>query len=861
MGKRNRSNRILVDPRTLEQSIERGIATALERVYTPPPGAIVKPISPKLLQQMQAAMAPQAQTNGFFAPGAPIKPTPGIVPAQGPRGWQYPVGYNIYQLPRSTELTPFEQLRNFANLYDGIGLCERVWFDLCSKVDLVIKPKPGVLQPGEDDTKLQPAIQKYLEFFKKPDKKTKLKPWMQKALKDILELDALAIYKRRTKGGDLYALEIIDGSLIKPLVDERGMEPEPPFPAYQQFVYGLPGMLLRADELIYRRETNRSDSPYGVARVERIIARVNQALRKQNRDLANFTDGNTPAGILEPPADGSIWTPEDVQEWQEIWDALLAGNEQLRSRVKMVPPGWKYIKTAADDILTPFDVFLLNTTVAAFGLTMAELAFTENVNKSSGDTQEAIIYRRAMAPIMATFAEIFTEVMETDFHDPRFLATWSGYEEPEDFKSKVEAWDILVKDGVQSTSQAAHALGLKPLVETTPYVFTKDGLTWVEDAADPELRQAKRAAALAGYQLAQQSPEAIGPGEQPKKENPFSTEKKPEEQLSGNKLSRAVGPEGTQPKTGIMLAFLLDAETAQQLAIPGGEPASELHVTLAYMGDLAEGFPEGKLNPALTLEHISTVISSYARIVQPISGRIGGLGRFINPEDERTPVYASVQAPGLQAFQRKLVEVIEQAGYWVAHDFDYTPHITLAYIEPEAEMPVDSVPILPLHFNTICLELGDNRSYFPIGPQRELNAELRRWRTRAIEDVRRGKPFRGFTTTILAEPLHRAISHNLSFCRTVDEVREVFERAKAQDLDVGSWQQDHPEILAQIEELKKQGFTHGRWKAHPSACASCLLNDGRVVRLGEPFPSGALYTPNHGNCECECDCLVEPVKQ
>lgn len=899
------------------------MAAALERKFTPPPGAALRPIDQNILNTMQAQQAPQNKSQGMFVSGAPIRPTPGITPLQGPRSWQYPVGYNIGRLPRSTELTPFDTLRNLSNLYDGIGLCERVWFDLCSKVEMAIKPKTGVLQPGEDDTKFQPIIQKYLAFFKKPDRKTTLKAWMRKALKDILEIDALAIFKHKSKGGGLYGLEIIDGTLIKPLVDERGMEPNPPFPAYQQFVYGVPGALLTRDELIYRRETDRSDSPYGISRVERIITRINQALRKQNRDLATFTDGNAPAGMMEPPADGSIWTPDDLVEWQTVWDGLLAGNDALRSRLKVVPPGWKYNKTEPDDIMTPFDTFLLNTTVAAFGLTMAELAFTENVNKSSGDTQEAIIYRRAMAPIMSLFAEIFTEIIEVDFNDNRFMVTWTGYEEPEDFKSKVDAWDTLVKNGTQSTSQAAHALGLKPLVETGPYILAGKDITWVEDAADPKLRKAKQDAALAGYQLAQQSPGAVGPDGQPKKESSFSTEKKPGNQEQGKPGQKEEGEEeeSNQPKkppvkraaeadllmskqgtcdcptcrandgksivsiggkppyhdgcdcaalppgnTGIMLAFMLDGDTAQQLALPGGEPVENLHVTLAYLGDLAEGLPEEKLNPALTLEHISTVVASYARMAQPFSGRIGGLGRFINPERAATPVYASVQAPGLQAFQRKLVEAVEQAGYWTAHDFDYTPHITLAYIEPGAEMPIDSVPILPLTFDTICLAIGDDQYFFPIGPQeeksldqaRELNAELRRWRTRAVEDVRRFKRPRGFTTTIIPEHLHMAISHCLERCLSVEDVRATFEQVRSGALDTGSWQALDDQIQRQVAEWKAQGYTHYRWGgARVSACNSCLRNAGKTVKLGEPFPSGAYIVPNHNHCECG----GEPIKQ
>src|SRR5215831_903435 len=79
--------------------------------------------------------------------------------------------------------------------------------------------------------------------------------------------------------------------------------------AFQQVLYGLPAGDYTLDELDYIRETARTESVYGLSRVERIILRVNQALRKQDFDLARFTDGVTPLGVMTLPAE-SVWTPE-----------------------------------------------------------------------------------------------------------------------------------------------------------------------------------------------------------------------------------------------------------------------------------------------------------------------------------------------------------------------------------------------------------------------------------------------------------------------------------------------------------------------------------------------------------------------
>jgi hypothetical protein len=56
----------------------------------------------------------------------------------------------------------------------------------------------------------------------------------------MLVIDAATIYPRYARGGALYSLDIIDGATIKPLIGEDGRAPEPPDPAYQQILKGVP---------------------------------------------------------------------------------------------------------------------------------------------------------------------------------------------------------------------------------------------------------------------------------------------------------------------------------------------------------------------------------------------------------------------------------------------------------------------------------------------------------------------------------------------------------------------------------------------------------------------------------------------
>lgn len=586
MSKRSNRNRNLVtlDRRELQRLVDAEIA----RKFTNPQGGTVTPIPQNIIAQMQAQLAPQAKSQGMFSPGAPLTPIPGITPAQGPRQWQYPVGYNIGQLPRSTEMTSFDTLRNLAALYDGVGICERKWFDLCSKPELQIKPRDELtkdkngkpIPQTELDGKYGARIEKWKAFFKKPDKKRSLKRWMRRGLKDVLELDALAIFKHKDRSGGLFALEIIDGSTIKPLLDERGMEPDPPFPAYQQWVYGIPGMELLYDQLIYRKETERTNSPYGLSRVELIILRINQALRKQNKDLATFTDGNIPAGTLEPPDDGSEWTPEQLLAYQIMWDGMLAGNEEIKARIKVIPPGAKFNKTDPDDIMVAFDEFLLRVTCGAFGIPMTEISFTEQSNRSTGESQEAMLYRGTMSLTMDMFGEIFTDVMAEEDGNDDLVATWKEFEEPEDFKTKVEAEDILVKNGTMSTSEGARYLGIEPMFETEPFIVVPgSGITFISDANDPQMREQAKAAKLAGYQQAQQPPEEQSDEQEPQQTSQGKTGAMGGKQASSGGTTKGAGGSKGEPAKDDSSAATKTETRSVDAVVPGESADSQREIS------------------------------------------------------------------------------------------------------------------------------------------------------------------------------------------------------------------------------------------------------------------------------------------
>jgi len=159
----------------------------------------------------------------------------------------------------------------------------------------------------------------------------------------------------------------------------------------------------------------------------------------------------------------------------------------------------------------------------------------------------------------------------------------------------------------------------------------------------------------------------------------------------------------------IMVGFWLDPKTARRLAIPGGEAPDELHITLCYLGRVDEFTAD--------IEHLKATVAKFAADSIPLGGSIGGIGRFTPSEssDNLSPIIALVNVPKLQEKRRLLAEMLDNAGVYIANDFDFLPHITLAYINPGAPMPISPVEPLPLTFDTLWLCIGDERIPFRLG--------------------------------------------------------------------------------------------------------------------------------------------------
>jgi len=481
-----------------------------------------------------------------FSPGNPLTPVPinAVRPDTGrpePRAYEYPVSVNLPGF--SDRLVPWRTLRDAA---DGISMfrkCIEVrknevatleWDIVISEraVERELKRAGGTARADlqqQMQQRLEPEIGRMVDFWEEPDRRNGLDwiAWAKKALEERLVLDALAIYPRRTYGGDVYSLEILDGSTIKPLLDEYGGRPLPPHAAYQQVLYGFPrGDFIadtipdeqlpggyHADQLIYEVDNVRTFTPYGYSAVERALIDGALYLQRNAWMLAEYTDGVMPSGWLLAGQGQADWSPTQLTEYERILNDYYAGITAARQRLRILPYGMTpHESTSVPEKYKPdYDLHLIKLVSGHFDTTLAELGFTEQGGLGSTGWHEGqadVQDRKATQPTLRALQALVTKISRRNLGMPRELEFKILGQESEDAGAADEVADRRVKGGRMTLNEDRDRLGLSrwPFPEADkPFIIGGDGgITFIEGAAE-RAEQAARAAIDA-----QQQPDVDG---------------------------------------------------------------------------------------------------------------------------------------------------------------------------------------------------------------------------------------------------------------------------------------------------------------------------------------------------------------
>lgn len=158
--------------------------------------------------------------------------------------------------------------------------------------------------------------------------------------------------------------------------------------------------------------------------------------------------------------------------------------------------------------------------------------------------------------------------------------------------------------------------------------------------------------------------------------------------------------------SGCMIALYPTPQVQEALAVPGGEAAKDIHLTLAYLGDAA----------GLDLDRLKSVVAGVAEGAVPMDGEISGFGVFTATPNQ-VVTYASADVPALAGFRQRLFDALVAASFPVATNHGYTPHMTVSYSDqrelkvPNVKLSFDSVWLVAAGQKTQYELRGDEKPY------------------------------------------------------------------------------------------------------------------------------------------------------
>jgi len=434
-----------------------------------------------------------------FSPGLPLIPG-AINPVRedgrpDPRRYEFLVAQNINV--SETRLVPFKTLRAAADQIDILRRCIEVMkakvtgleWDIVLGEDATEKviADTGVSQiraMSIAKEQFAPEINRLKQFWEMPDPSNGLNftDWLAMALEEILVLDAWAVWPQQNVGGKLMGLQILDGSTIKPLIDDRGMRPMAPQPAYQQILYGFPRVEFEApdessdadgeftaDQLAYFIKNRRAMTVYGYSPVERALALADIYVRRQQWLRKEYTDGVLPQIMFETDADFG-GNPDLLRAYENIFNDDLSGQTEQRMRARVLPQGFKPVQFEGygERFKDTLDEYLVNSICGHFGVQPSEIGFAPKgglggAGHQQGQAESSEVI--GLVPMADWVSRMLTSLSYNFLGMPRELEFKLMPSARENTEENAKVMDTKLKNGQLTINEARATEGL-PLIET-----------------------------------------------------------------------------------------------------------------------------------------------------------------------------------------------------------------------------------------------------------------------------------------------------------------------------------------------------------------------------------------------------------
>lgn len=169
-------------------------------------------------------------------------------------------------------------------------------------------------------------------------------------------------------------------------------------------------------------------------------------------------------------------------------------------------------------------------------------------------------------------------------------------------------------------------------------------------------------------------------------------------------------PGGVAPtpdySTGVMIAVYPPSEQALALAIDGGVRPQDMHLTLAYYGDVGD----------VDADAVISVARAAAARAFDFTARISGYARFAGYGDNGdTDIWvALLDSPDVDRLRLAVMASSANTGITIDRSHGYVPHITVAYLDPDAPSPAATVELPAIDITSLSTVIGADRTDYSL---------------------------------------------------------------------------------------------------------------------------------------------------
>jgi len=342
-------------------------------------------------------------------------------------------------------------------------LCATPW-------SIQLRPKPGESKKERAArAKGNQDLVTLSNFFEYPDGENCWEDWLRPILDDMLVIDAGGVLLLRSKANKVMGLRWMPGEGITRYVDDNGITPAAPSPAYAQLWEGIPRVNLTTDQLVYRPRNiapcgTISSYLYGYSPTEQAAKEIMIGMARLEFVLKYYTDGSIPDALQIIPAGVS---PDSIDETYKAINSELAG--QLAKR-----RGWYMMQGFTQDgkdqiifpkeklLSDPYDDLHIHKICFAYGTSPQRLL--KMLNRASAEANQEAAEEEGTRPFRRWVINLVNFIIQRKMGYSEIEMVMNP-ENESDIAAESAADTKYIEDGVYTINERRELRGDDPRAE------------------------------------------------------------------------------------------------------------------------------------------------------------------------------------------------------------------------------------------------------------------------------------------------------------------------------------------------------------------------------------------------------------